>query len=189
MEGSFLFGRKGKFWDSKKNTEVYTTGGIVNQIKNEYTLDDTSEDGTKALIALQKKIFTGNSGAKERFVFAGSEFVEKLSTIATVQKQIEAGNTEVVWGITWKKIESNFGTLLLIHHELLNEYGWSDKAIVIDPQYLKKWQLSNFERKEYDGKELAIMNGNFTVCSEVCGVAVYNPDVHAVIKLKSKEQA
>lgn len=189
MEGSFLFGRKGKFWDSKKNTEVYTTGGIVNQIKNEYTLDDTDEDGTKALIALQKKIFTGNSGAKERFVFAGSEFVEKLSTIATVQKQIEAGNTEVVWGITWKKIESNFGTLLLIHHELLNEYGWSDKAIVIDPQYLKKWQLSNFERKEYDGKELAIMNGNFTVCSEVCGVAVYNPDVHAVVKLKSKEQA
>lgn len=189
LEGSFLFGRKGKFWDSVKNTEVYSTGGITRQITNSYTLDDTNSDGTAALIALQKQIFTGNSGAKQRYMFAGSDFVEKMSTIATVQKQIEAGNTEVVWGITWKKIESNFGTLLLVHHELLDEYGWTSRAIVIDPQYLKKWQLSNFERKEYNGKDLAIMNGNFTVCSEVCGVAVYNPDAHAIVKLQSVEPA
>lgn len=179
VEASMLFGRMGKIWDPVKQSEVYLTGGIANQITNNYTI--TVSGGTTALVTLMKDIFTGNSGAKERIVFAGSNFVEKFSTLDTVQKQLEAGNTEVIWGISWKKVESNFGTLLLVHHELLDEYGWSDKAIVIDPQYLKKWQVSNFERKEYDGKELAIMNGKFVVCSEACGVALYNPDAHAIV--------
>ena len=183
MEGSFLFGKKGKVYNPNTNSYVYMTGGITRQIGRKEELDVTKGDAE--LIRVMKEIFTGNSGAKERVLLAGSEFVEKMSTFNTVQKQLEAGNTEVVWGITWKKIESNFGTLLLVQHELLNQYGWSDKAIVLDPQYLKKWQISNFERKEYDGKELAIMNGNFTVFREVCGVAVYNPDAHYILTLKN----
>lgn len=179
MEGSFLFGKKGKVYNSETNQYVYMTGGIARQITKHK--DINAAGGDKELIDVMKYIFTGNSGAKERIVLAGSEFVAKMSTFNTVQKQLEAGNSEVLWGITWKKIESNFGSLLLVHHELLDQYGWSGKAIVIDPQYLKKWQISNFERKEYDGKELAIMNGNFTVFREVCGVAVYNPDAHCTL--------
>ena len=179
MEGSFLFGKKGKVYNPHTNTYVYMTDGITRQIKKRETIDTSKGDAE--LIRVMKEIFTKNSGAKERVLLAGADFVEKMSTFSTVQKQLEAGNTEVVWGITWKKIESNFGSLLLVHHELLDQYGWADKAIVLDPQYLKKWQISNFERKEYDGKELAIMNGNFTVFREVCGVAVYNPDAHCIL--------
>lgn len=184
MEGSFLFGHKGKVYDPVKKDYIYMTDGITRQITKKFQLDATATDSDAALVELEKKIFTGNSGAKERILFAGSEFIEKVSCIRTVKKQLEAGNTEVIWGIKWNRIESNFGTLLLSHHEILDEYGWSDKGIVIDPQYLKKWQISNFERKEYDGKELAIMNGKFTVFTEVCGVAVYNPDAHAIIELQ-----
>ena len=183
MEGSFLFGKKGKVYNPNTNSYVYMTDGITRQIKKRETIDTSMGDAE--LIRVMKEIFTKNSGAKERVLLAGADFVEKMSTFSTVQKQLEAGNTEVVWGITWKKIESNFGSLLLVHHELLDQYGWSDKAIVLDPQYLKKWQISNFERKEYDGKELAIMNGNFTVFREVCGVAVYNPDAHCIMELYS----
>jgi hypothetical protein len=181
MEGSFLFGKKGKVYNPNTNSYVYMTDGITRQIKKRETIDTSKGDAE--LIRVMKEIFTKNSGAKERVLLAGADFVEKMSTFSTVQKQLEAGNTEVVWGITWKKIESNFGSLLLVHHELLDQYGWADKAIVLDPQYLKKWQISNFERKEYDGKELAIMNGNFTVFREVCGVAVYNPDAHCILEL------
>jgi hypothetical protein len=181
MEGSFLFGKKGKVYNPTTNNYVYMTDGITRQIKKRETIDTSKGDAE--LIRVMKEIFTKNSGAKERVLLAGADFVEKMSTFSTVQKQLEAGNTEVVWGITWKKIESNFGSLLLVHHELLDQYGWSDKAIVLDPQYLKKWQISNFEKKEYDGKELAIMNGNFTVFREVCGVAVYNPDAHCILSL------
>ena len=181
MEGSFLFGKKGKVYNPNTNSYVYMTDGITRQIKKRETIDTSKGDAE--LIRVMKEIFTKNSGAKERVLLAGADFVEKMSTFSTVQKQLEAGNTEVVWGITWKKIESNFGSLLLVHHELLDQYGWADKAIVLDPQYLKKWQISNFERKEYDGKELAIMNGNFTVFREVCGVAVYNPGAHCILEL------
>ena len=183
MEGSFLFGRKGKVYNPNAQSYVYMTDGITRQISRTVTLD--VKGGDPELIRVMKKIFTNNSGAKERVLLAGAGFVEKMSTFTTVQKQLEAGNTEIVWGITWKKIESNFGSLLLVHHELFDQYGWTDKALVLDPQYLKKWQISNFERKEYDGKELAIMNGNFTVFREVCGVAVYNPDAHCIMELYS----
>jgi hypothetical protein len=182
MEGSFLFGRKGKVYNPHTNEYVYMTGGITRQISKSHTINKAQGDAE--LIRVMKEIFTGNSGSKERILLAGAGFVEQMSTFNTVQKQLEAGNTEVVWGITWKKIESNFGSLLLVHHELLDQYGWSDKAIVLDPQYLKKWQISNFEKKEYDGKELAIMNGNFTVFREVCGVAVYNPDAHCILSIQ-----
>lgn len=181
MEGSFLFGKQGKVYDKTKQRYVYMTGGITNQISKQHTIN--VEKGNEGLTEMMKYVFTGNSGAKERVLLAGSGFVEKMSNIPTVQKQLEAGNTEVVWGIKWNKIESNFGTLMLAHHELLNQYGWENKAIVIDPQYLKKWQVSNFERTEYNGKELAIMNGKFTVFSEVCGVAVYNPDAHCILDI------
>ena len=184
IEGTLLFGHKGKVYDPIKKAYIYMTDGVARQIAKKFQLDATATDSDAALVELEKKIFTGNSGAKERILFAGSEFIEKVSCIRTVKKQLEAGNTEVIWGIKWNRIESNFGTLLLSHHEILDEYGWSDKGIVIDPQYLKKWQISNFERKEYDGKELAIMNGKFTVFTEVCGVAVYNPDAHAIIELQ-----
>jgi hypothetical protein len=182
MEGSFLFGNGGKIYDPVKKSYIYLTNGIVHQIKNNYTINTAASDPNAELVALEKKLFTGNSGANQRVLLAGSGFVEKLSSFPTVQKQLEAGNTEIVMGIKWNRIESNFGTLLLSHHSILDEYGWTNKAIVIDPQFIKKWQIANFERKQYDGKELAIMNGKFTVFSEVCGVAVYNPDAHAIVE-------
>ena len=181
MEGSFLFGNGGKVYDPTKKSYVYLTNGIVHQITKSYTIN-TTNNANEELVALEKKIFTGNSGSNQRVMLAGSGFVEKLSKIQTVEKQLEAGNTEIVMGIKWNRIESNFGTLLLSHHSILDEYGWTNKAIVIDPQFLKKWQIANFERKQYDGKELAIMNGKFTVFSEVCGVSVYNPDAHAIVE-------
>lgn len=189
LEGSFLFGHKSKYYNPTKREWVYATAGITTQISKKVYLDTEAADTNKELISVLKEIFTGNSGAGERVMLAGSEFVEKLSNINSVQKQVEAKNTEVIWGIKWNRIESNFGTLLLSHHDLLDEYGWSDKAIVIDPQYIKKWQLQNFEKKEYNGKDLAIMNGEFIVCSEVCGVAVYNPDAHCILNLGKRPEA
>lgn len=188
LEGAILFNKGGKVWNKELNKFVYTMGGITRQITKKYNLDlhgtpQNPADGNSALISMEKYIFTGNSGSETRILLGGSEFVEEISKIKAVQKQQEAGNTEVVFGMTWNKIVSNFGTLLLAHAEIFDEYGWSDKGLVLDPLFLRKWQLQAFKATPYDGEKLMLMKGDLKVFSEVFGVAVYNPDVHCIIEL------
>lgn len=188
MEASFLFGKRSKIYDPIKQTDIYTTDGIVRQIKTKYTLDATpdasdKDKGNRELVKLCKNIFQGNSGDKTRVLFAGSDFVAALSNIQSVQKQVDAGNTEVAWGMEWKSIKTNFGTLLLMQHDLFDMYGFSDKAVVIDPQFIRKWQISNMERFVIDAKKAGIMNGDITVFTEAAGTAVYYPSAHCIVEL------
>ncbi len=181
MEASFLFGRKSKIYDPVKKKTIYTTGGIVHQITKNHTLNSAAADGNKEIVDMTKFIFMGNSGAKERFAFAGSEAVAKISKMNGVVKQQDAVKTEVIMGITWSKIVSNFGTINLAHHEILDEYGFSDKLIVIDPQFLRKYQIENLTKQNYNGRELAIVNGDIVVFNESAGVAVLNPNAHCIV--------
>lgn len=185
VEGAILFNKGAKIWNRKLNKYVYTMSGITRQITKSYELDlSDMTKGNDALVSLEKYVFTGNSGSETRILLGGSEFIEAISKIKAVQKQQEAGNTEVVFGMTWNKIVSNFGTLLLAHAEIFDEYGWSDKGLVLDPVFLRKWQLQSFKAKPYDGEELMIMKGEMKVFSEVFGVSVYNPDVHCKVTLR-----
>lgn len=181
MEASFLFGRKAKIYDPIKKKYVYTTGGIVRQITKSYTLSSGAADGNKEIVDMTKFVFMGNSGAKERFAFAGSEAVARISKMNGLVKQQDAIKTEVIMGITWSKMVSNFGTINLAHHEILDEYGFSDKLIIIDPQFLRKYQIENLSKQSYNGRELAIVNGDIVVFNESAGVAVLNPNAHCIV--------
>jgi hypothetical protein len=181
MEASMLFGHMAKMYDPAKKKTIYTTGGIVDQIKRTYTLNSAAQDGSKEVVDMTKFIFMGNSGAKERFAFAGSEAVARISKMNGVVKQQDAVKTEVIMGITWSKMVSNFGTINLAHHEILDEYGFSDKLIVIDPQFLRKYQIENLSKTNYNGRELAIVNGDIVVFNESAGVAVLNPNAHCIV--------
>lgn len=187
LEGAILFNKGAKIWNRKLNKYVYTMNGITRQIEKSITLDLTTLSDTQKcngeLIKLEKYVFCGNSGSDTRILLGGSDFIEAISKIKAVEKQQEADATEVVFGMTWNKIVSNFGTLLLAHAEIFDEYGWSAKGLVVDPMFLRKWQIQSFQAKGYDGEELMIMKGEMKVFSEVFGVSVYNPDVHCVINL------
>lgn len=184
LEGAILFNKGAKIYDPHLEKYVYTMQGITRQISKSYQIDLTAEDKNASLISFEKFVFTGNNGSETRILIGGSTFIEEISKIKAVQKQQEAGNTEVVFGMTWNKITSNFGTLLLAHAEIFDEYGWSDKGLVVDPQFLRKWQLQSFKATPYDGEKLMIMKGEMKVFSEVFGVAVYNPDVHCKVTLR-----
>lgn len=185
MEASMLFGRMDKITiPGKGGKTIYLTGGIVGQIKNHYDLNSNAADGNKEVVDMMKKVFMGNSGGKERFAFAGSEAVARISKMNGVVKQQDAVKTEVIMGITWSKMVSNFGTINLAHHEILDEYGYSDKLIIIDPQFLRKYQIENLSKQNYNGRELAIVNGDIVVFNESAGVAVLNPNAHCIVTVK-----
>lgn len=187
MEASALFGVKGKVFDNVKGAYVYTTGGIVPSIKNKIELGAGGDQplSNADLIALCKRVFQGNVGSRKRVMFVGSEFNEALSTIETVHKQLEAGNTVVAWGLEFNEIRSNFGSLMVMQHDMLDLYGYSDKAIILDPDFIDKWTWMPMTSLELDTRKSGEYDGDVKVWTEISGFATRYPSCHAIVSLKA----
>ena len=112
MEKNFLFGRRSVFFDQKKNQNVYFTGGIWDQAAREYRLDlETMSEND--LITLCSKAFTGNNGSRRKILIAGTALMEALSRLQTTKIRT-AEQTRVKWGIEFREIVSNFGSLYVV---------------------------------------------------------------------------
>ena len=148
MEYSFLFGVRSLYTNLEDSKERYTTGGLIRYISKGLTYgtggsDRTIDNGT--FVDWTKSIFTGNCGADTRFLFGGDGLMANLSKVDTVQKQLEAKQTEVKWGLTFRAIETNFGMLLFKHHPLLDLAGWGDNGFVLDMNHIEKHTLSPWQ--------------------------------------------
>lgn len=187
MENSFLFGIKGKGKDPKKSgADVYFTGGIYWMAGKKMGLG-TIKDGVATItddemVDFLKALFTGNdSGNGQKIGFAGSDALAALAKMKSerfkVVKEFER------WGLKFTSFDSNFGKLLVMHHELLDMNGKADEIFVIDPEYLRKKHFLTWERKEYNMKDLAKRDTHAVVMREAsCCYLVY-PNAHAVVKL------
>jgi len=184
MENSFLHGFKGKFIDPIDNEEKYFTQGIIRDIAaaNSYYYGANRTDFTKTLtktlyVDMMKKLFTGNCGSEKRILFAGNNFLAKLSLIDEgITKQLDAGATEVKFGITFKKLTTNFGELLILHHQLFNMWGevWENSALALDVNNLQKRVFKALGSDELNLKESGQRNVKAKVITETsCLVAKY----------------
>lgn len=186
MEASYLFNQtKGYFYNSKKKRYIYTTAGIVPEIikkgKNlNLPLVPTDED----LIDLAKNIFTGNNGSEKRVVFCGADAMARLSKIGVVKKQMESTKTDIVYGVTFNTIRTNFGELLVLQHELLNDYGFEDKMIVLDPEFIDEYTLRPSSKEVLDLKTSGAFDGDVSVTTKISGIAIKNHACHAIVTFK-----
>lgn len=187
MENSFLFGIKGKAKDPRKsNADVYFTGGIYWMAGKHMGLG-TVADGAATItddemVDFLKDLFTGNdSGNGQKIGFAGSEALAALAKMKSerfkVVKEFEK------WGLKFTSFDSNFGKLLVMHHELMDMNGKADEIFIIDPEYLRKKHFMTWDRKEYDMSKLAKRDTTAVVMKEAsCCYLVY-PNAHAIVKL------
>jgi len=184
MENSFLHGFKTKIIDPIDSEEKYFTQGIIRDIAaaNSYFYGANRTDYTAALtkplyVDMMKKLFTGNCGSEKRILFAGNNFLAKLSLIDEgILKQLQAGATEVQFGITFKKIATNFGELLVLHHQLFNMWGtaWQNSALALDVNNLQKRVFKALGTQELDLKGSGQRNVKAQVITETsCMVAKY----------------
>ena len=186
MEASYLFNQsKGYFYNTKKKKYIYTTAGIIPEIVKKgknltLSLTPTNEE----LIDLCKDIFTGNNGSEKRLVCCGSEAMARLSKIGLVQKQMEAGKTEIVFGVTFNKIVTNFGELLVMQHDAFDENGYEDKMAALDPQFIDEYTLRPSSKEVLDLKKAGIFDGDVSVTTKISGIAVKNHSCHAIISFQ-----
>lgn len=176
MEKNFIFGTRSKIYDSVKNEPVYLTGGIWNQAGREITLDTEvlSESG---LVELCSAAFTGNNGSKRKILIAGSRFMENLSKIK-FHRVLSAADKAVKWGIEFKEIVSNFGSLYVVHSEVFDQCGHCDDAFILDPNYLTKYVHVPFHAEKLDLRASGQRNTDAVVLTEASCLVLRYPAAH-----------
>jgi len=189
MEYSYLFGVRSKFTDVVNSKERYMCGGLTRFISTTLEYGTGGSDRTvdnPTVINWMKSIFTGNSGSDRRIVFMGDSFAANMMKAETVQRQIDAKKTEIVLGVKFNLIESNFGQLLCRHHPLLDlTVGWAEKAIVLDLNYIEKHTWKPLSARQLDLKGSGQRNVIATVLEETSGPVLRYPLVHALIQPKA----
>jgi hypothetical protein len=190
LDASFLFGTKAKTTNSDRKI-VYTMGGFVDKIENIIEYGKSGEvAGSRSFTddnmrAIMRETFAGNNGSKTRFMFMGSQFVDYAHQAQSVVKQLEAGNTKIVAGLEFDQYRSTFGTVMQEYHPILDQMGWSEKAVIIDLNNIIRADLIKFNLTELELKKSGIRNVKAYFGEEAFSILVTNLNTHAVIQPKA----
>lgn len=183
-EADALFGVKGEFVDPISRKVKYMSDGIFRKIDKHLDMGTETKITNDLLYGWASDIFSGNNGSEQRIMFYGRDFGRALAGAATVEKQLEAGKTEVVFGISFRKLETTDGVLLLKPHDLLNEYGYERAAVVVDPANVYRAVMKELEATELDRDKVGLSRSTDIRMDEAHCLAVTNPDTHAIITCK-----
>lgn len=180
MELTSLFGAKGHILDPEGNDMKYFSGGIVRYIsKNLGYVPGAMDNDT--LLDWNEQIFVGNSGSDTRICFAGKTLIKRIAGIDTVMKQLEAKSTEVIFGIKFNRIETNFGVLLFKHHDLFNFCGWEERGLVLDINNIERHVFKPMAVTKLDLITSGQRKADAYVVDEAFCLATRYADTHAII--------
>ena len=176
MEKSFIFGSPAKLFDTNKNEYLYLTGGIWNQTDNSFELPVTNLSENN-LISLFSKAFTGNNGSKRKILIAGTGLLEAISKL-TVSRIVRGTETRMKWGVEFKEMVSNFGTLYLLHSEIFDQCGHRNDGFILDPNYMTKYVHVPFRAEQLDLRTSGQRNTDAVVPTEASCLVLRYPKAH-----------
>ena len=163
LDGKEVYFTKGIWWQAGK-TFAYGRPGDT-----QFTKED--------LVDLHKVAFTGNAGNKEKVFIVGSDLMSNLSKIDH-SRVMTNEKTFTMYGIRFKEITTNFGTLLTVHDESLDELGLSNSGIIIDVDYLRKYSIKELQTMDFDFRKGGTADVDARAISEISGLVLQNPDAH-----------
>ena len=187
QELSFLFGVKDKIYDTSTRDYRYTTQGITRDITTNLEYGTGGSDRTVSEANYNRWLrtaFTGNNGSETRVLFTGDGLMESLHSVNQYTKQLDGKNTAIEWGVTFTKIVSDFGILLVRQHPLFSQIGMSDYGLILDMDQISKHDFVPMTVKELDLVKSGQRNVKAKVLQEVSALILTNPDCHAIIKPK-----
>jgi hypothetical protein len=176
---SYYLGFGGRFVDPIHNVVKYTTKGIYRQIKRVYTVTPTWTDAD--FVDFTQYVFIGNKGSRKKALLAGDQLIANISK-TPVLKQQNAMSTEVVWGLEFKKIVTNFGSIYILYDPMLTEMGLSEHGVVLDPEFLVRTNFDGIHYNKLDLKSAGIRRVKAESIAEASSVLLRNMDSHVWVK-------
>lgn len=180
MELTSLFGVRSKKTDPEDADSKYFSGGILRYATGAISYKTALFDDD-SWINWSKDVFQGNSGSDRRVVFAGSTLIATISKAASVSRQLDAKNTEIVHGIRFRRVETNFGELLIKKHDLFDECGYAKNGFILDLNNLDKYTYKPLQTTKLELIKSGTRKSNAFVLDEAFGVATRYPATHTVI--------
>lgn len=189
QENTFLFGVKRAIKHvTKNNATTWFTGGIwwmagkdieVGEWDNNKGCAVITDDN---LVDITKDLFVGTGiGNKRKVLLAGSDMLSAFSKIKSEKFRLK--DTVEVWNLRFKSFDTDFGEVLVLHHELFDLNGMSDCGLALDPDFLTKKTHVSWARNILDLKKAGIRNTDAVVIQEVSCLYLRYLKAHARMKL------
>ncbi len=176
MEKNFIFGSRATISVPETSETIYFTGGIWNQTTREHHLPAGALT-EKDLIALCARAFTGNNGSKKKILMGGTDLILALNKIEA-HRAIMSDQAYTRWGIRFREIVSNFGTLYVVHSEIFDMCGHSGDGFILDPDFVTKYSHIPFSKECLDLRKAGDRNTDAVVLTEASCIVLRHPDAH-----------
>ena len=177
MEKQFLFGKKAKVYDPRKQETVTFTGGIWDQAGKEIDVTLNGFD-SKALVDMLRQAFTDNSGSRRKVLIAGSALIAALNRIEHTHV-ITARDQVTAWGIDFSELQSKFGRLYVVFSDIFDVMGMAGNGIIVDPEYIQKHVFIPFNAERLDLRGSGQRNTEAMVLTEASCLTLRYPEAHA----------
>lgn len=189
QENTFLFGVKRAIKHvTKNNATTWFTGGIWWMAGKDIEVGEWDNDKGCAVITddnlvdITKDLFVGTGiGNKRKVLLAGSDMLSAFSKIKSEKFRLK--DTVEVWNLRFKSFDTDFGEVLVLHHELFDLNGMSDCGLALDPDFLTKKTHVSWARNILDLKKAGIRNTDAVVIQEVSCLYLRYLKAHARMKL------
>lgn len=180
-EVNSLFGFAREIIDPVSQKRKYTMDGFVRKISKFLDKGEAPSISSDVINGWMADIFDCNNGSDTRVMLYGADFATQMANSAVFSKQLEAGKTEIKFGLTWNRIETNFGSLLCRMHTGLGMNGYGNAAIVIDPANIRRIEQMPLTAETLDLDKAGQRRTDDVRLSESFTLEVTNPDTHAVL--------
>lgn len=184
MEKSFLFGNRTRLQlEEGSEEEVFLTGGIWYQAGNDLSYNPSAFT-TDELISMMRQAFSGGTGSTRKVLVGGSGLIEALNKLEYT-KCVTNTDHQVVWGVDFTRLVSNFGTFYVAHSEIFDLCGMADHGMLLDPEYITKYSHLPFSAERISFREQGVRNTEGVVLTEASCLVLRYPQAHARISPKA----
>lgn len=173
-----LLSVKAKIYHNSK--PYYHTDGLIPQVMNSGRVVSLTKSKSvrENLIVLSNYVFNGNNGASSRFMFCGSGILDWIGTNIDFTKMMEAKNVEIVPGLKFNRIETQYGTLNVKFHPDFDNVGMKENFLIIDPTNIDIYNRTPMRTRKIDNKATGAELSEQFVLEEAFCVNAVNPDTH-----------
>lgn len=177
MEKNFLFGSKARLSNRRSGNDTLLTEGIWSQARGMVELTE-EELSHKGLVAMMRKAFTGRAaGSNRKILIAGSGLIEKINRLEPY-RTVGGADKVTRWGIDFSEINSKFGTLYVVHSEVMDSCDHEDDGLILDPEYVTKYTFMPFGVEGIDLRGSGVRNVRAMVITEASCLVLRHPHTH-----------
>lgn len=188
-ENTHLFGNRSISIDPVTKKKVWTMSGVDYYIDKTLDYNYHPEVGlkTKHFNSWCRNLFNDNAGSDQRLLLVDEYLMEEILNIEAFQKQLNAKNTEVVYGVRVNRIQTGFGELLIKFHKGFAENGKQHFGIALDMNHIRPRFLEKMQSKQLMLDESGQSRVKATRSHETRTLEVRYPKTHARIVGYSQE--